>query len=102
MLPTHHHAMAIAKDSRHYVVRVDDDPSNIDRDAWDALGALSSLGNPFVSHDYLVALHKSGSAVDATGWAPRFLTVWHGDDLLAASAAYLKNHSYGEYVFDWA
>jgi predicted N-acyltransferase len=53
-------------------------------------------------HAYLQALHRSGSAVPATGWAPRFLTAQRGDRLVGACPAYLKAHSYGEYVFDWA
>jgi hypothetical protein len=48
------------------------------------------------------ALHASGSAVPRTGWAPQLR---HGAPRGAAGgrhAAYLKSHSYGEYVFDWA
>jgi predicted N-acyltransferase len=52
-------------------------------------------------HAFLAALHDSGSAVRATGWAPIFLTVHRGASLEAASALYAKTHSYGEYVFDW-
>ena len=51
---------------------------------------------------YLRALHASGSAVAATGWQAQFVSVWRGQTLLAACPAYLKSHSYGEYVFDWA
>ena len=51
---------------------------------------------------YLRALHASGSATADTGWQPQFLSLWRGDTLLAACPAYLKSHSYGEYVFDWA
>ena len=43
------------------------DPGRIDRGAWDALAARSSQVNPFVAHDYLVALHNSRSAIAATG-----------------------------------
>jgi uncharacterized protein len=52
--------------------------------------------------EYLAALHASGSAVDATGWSPVFLSLRSGDELHGALALYLKSHSYGEYVFDWA
>jgi len=51
---------------------------------------------------YLRALHASKSAVERTGWAPHFLLVEHDGDLVAACPLYLKDHSYGEYVFDWA
>lgn len=53
-------------------------------------------------HEYLLALHVSGSATPATGWAPQFITVEAGGRLRAACALYLKAHSYGEYVFDWS
>ncbi|WP_431191531.1 GNAT family N-acetyltransferase [Ottowia testudinis] len=52
--------------------------------------------------EYLAALHASGSAVPSTGWAPRFALLWDGAELAAACPLYLKSHSYGEYVFDWA
>ncbi len=54
-------------------------------------------------HAYLAALHASGSAVPASGWSPVFLLLHDAAGALAAaSALYLKSHSYGEYVFDWA
>lgn len=53
-------------------------------------------------HEYLAALESSGSATPRTGWTPRFMTLWDGDTLVAACPLYLKSHSYGEYVFDWA
>ena len=57
---------------------------------------------PFMRHEYLLTLHASGSAVPDTGWAPRFVTLHAHGELQAACALYLKSHSYGEYVFDWA
>ena len=53
-------------------------------------------------HEYLLAMHTSGSAIGATGWLPQFLAVTRADVLVAACPLYLKDHSYGEYVFDWA
>ena len=53
-------------------------------------------------HAYLSAMHDSGSAVAATGWAPQFITLHAQGQLRGACALYLKSHSYGEYVFDWA
>lgn len=55
-----------------------------------------------MSHEYLLAMHASGSAVPETGWAPQFITIEADGELVAATALYLKSHSYGEYVFDWA
>ena len=52
--------------------------------------------------EYLVALHRSASAVAKTGWRAQFVCVSHEHTLVAACPLYLKQHSYGEYVFDWA
>jgi predicted N-acyltransferase len=87
--------------SNDYVTRVLDAPSEADASAWNALLALAG-GSPFMRHEYLAALHGSGSAAPATGWVPQFITLWRGKDLHAACPLYLKSHSYGEYVFDWA
>ena len=84
------------------LIRVHDDPTALDGKAWNALLERQSQPTPFMRWEYLAALHASGSAVPETGWAPRFLTVWRGSELVAAAPAYLKSHSYGEYVFDWA
>ena len=53
-------------------------------------------------HAYLSALHTSQSACPDTGWDPRFVTLHDGDELAGAAVLYIKDHSYGEYVFDWA
>lgn len=79
-----------------------DDPRRIDADSWNALLATQATPTPFIRHAYLAALHDSGSAVPGTGWAPRFLLLWVGAELAAACPLYVKAHSYGEYVFDWA
>ena len=87
--------------SNDYVIRVLHAPSETDRDAWNALVALAG-GSPFMRHEYLCAMHDSGSAVRDTGWTPQFVTLWRDGELHAACPLYLKSHSYGEYVFDWA
>ena len=79
-----------------------DDPADVDGGAWNALVDASPQASPFMRHEYLLALHRSASAVPDTGWAPQFLCVQQGATLLAACPLYLKSHSYGEYVFDWA
>jgi predicted N-acyltransferase len=61
--------------------------------------------NPFISHDFLLALETSKSATGRAGWLPQHLLVEGADGtLLAAAPCYLKSHSQGEYVFDrgWA
>jgi predicted N-acyltransferase len=86
-------------------LQIHDDPGRIDAAAWDALLAASPAPTPFLRHAFLAALHASGSACAATGWQPVFMTLTDENDagvLRAGAALYLKSHSYGEYVFDWA
>ncbi len=85
-----------------YVIGVHDDPAQIDAAAWNALLDADTAATPFMRHEYLAALHASGSATAATGWQPCFVTLHRGGELAAAAPLYLKAHSYGEYVFDWA
>ncbi len=96
-----------------YVIRVLSSPLDVPAGQWNALLALQPEPTPFMRHEYLAAMHTSGSAAPATGWTPHFFTIWRrvspaaagdGDatELVAACALYLKSHSYGEYVFDHA
>ena len=88
-----------------YVIRVLASPLEVNAADWNALLALQSpdgAPNPFMRHEYLAAMHQSGSATLKTGWTPSFITVWQGNTLAAGCALYLKDHSYGEYVFDHA
>ncbi len=72
---------------------------DVSAEAWDA---CAGPGDPFVSHAFLSALERSGSAVPEQGWQPQHLVVPDRDGgLLGAVPLYFKSHSYGEYVFDW-
>jgi uncharacterized protein len=88
-----------------YTVRVLQSPHAVEGEAWNTLLAQQDpQGNlaPFMRHEYLAALHDSGSATTDTGWATHWLTLWQGEELAAACALYGKDHSFGEYVFDHA
>ncbi|MES2899772.1 MAG: GNAT family N-acetyltransferase [Pseudomonadota bacterium] len=76
--------------------------SEIGQEAWDALVAAQADANPFLSFAFLHAMHESGSASADSGWQPQFLALYDGESLAAAMPLYVKSHSYGEYVFDWA
>ena len=88
--------------SKDYVIRVHADPAQIDATQWNTLLGAQAGATPFMRHEYLTALHDSGSANAASGWRPCFIAVRCGEQLVAACPLYLKAHSYGEYVFDWA
>jgi uncharacterized protein len=66
--------------------------------SWDRLVGR----RPLLSHAFLHALHETGCAAPKSGWAPRYLIATRGEELVGAMPLYLKAHSYGEYVFDWA
>jgi predicted N-acyltransferase len=85
-----------------YCTQVVDDPVRIDRAAWNALVDADAEANPFLRHEYLAALTASGCAAAPAGWRPRFLLLERGGKLVAAAPLYVKDHSYGEYVFDWS
>lgn len=94
--------------------------ADLDRAAWDACAnpgwpsdrpldaavpAETPAYNPFISHDFLDCLERSGSASPKAGWGPRHFALEDGAGrLIGALPAYLKGHSMGEYVFDhgWA
>ncbi|MBT2325104.1 N-acetyltransferase [Variovorax paradoxus] len=84
------------------VIRIHGAASEIDATAWDGLLAAQAAPSPFMRHAYLDALDQSGSASPRSGWTLRFVTLWRGRQLAAACPLYIKSHSYGEYVFDWA
>ena len=64
--------------------------------------ACAGGANPFVSHAFLNAMEESRSVSERSGWAPQHLVVRGlGGQVDACMPLYLKNNSYGEYVFDW-
>ncbi|MDO8319805.1 GNAT family N-acetyltransferase [Rhodoferax sp.] len=88
--------------SNDYVIRVLDSPAEVAASAWNALLFSQPQATPFMRHEYLHALHASGCATPDTGWTPKFFLLERQGALLAACVLYLKTHSHGEYVFDWA
>jgi predicted N-acyltransferase len=70
----------------------------VPREAWNALVGDES---PFLEWEWLASLEEAGCVGPETGWAPRPLVGYEGDQLVAACPLYLKGHSEGEFVFDW-
>ena len=66
---------------------------------WDA---LVQANFPFADHAYLSALEETGAVGEGSGWTPHHLASWRDNQLEGASFLYAKNHSHGEYIFDWA
>jgi predicted N-acyltransferase len=70
----------------------------LDAREWNALGG----GHPFARHEFLAAIEHSGCVGSGTGWQPRYLALRDTQGLAGAAAAFVKTHSYGEFVFDFA
>ena len=67
---------------------------------WNALPGAEA---PFLRHEFLHALETTGCATAATGWDAHHILVRERNGALAgALPLYLKSHSWGEFVFDFA
>jgi predicted N-acyltransferase len=67
---------------------------------WDSCNA-NRVYNPFLTHKFLKALEDSGSVSTESGWQPFHIVVEQDDELIGVVPMYIKNHSQGEYVFDY-
>ena len=88
-------------------IRVEPGIDRIDPAAWDACAAPEARDGgrpraPFLTHRFLSALEASGSATADQGWAPYHLVAEAEGRVVGAMPLYLKGHSQGEYVFDYA
>ena len=72
---------------------------HIPAERWEALRPGSY---PFLRYDFLLGLEVTGCTTADSGWQPCHLHLREGEETLAFAPAYLKSHSYGEYVFDWS
>ncbi|HUY84104.1 MAG TPA: GNAT family N-acetyltransferase [Steroidobacteraceae bacterium] len=64
---------------------------------------LAGSAQPFLRHEFLAALEESGCVAPECGWAPRHLIVEDArGSAVGAMPLYLKSHSRGEFVFDFA
>ena len=79
-------------------IEVADSIAHISAAEWNRLAG----DHPLLSHAFLNGLHSTGCAAPNTGWTPQFLLLKVDRRLEGALPLYVKDHSYGEYVFDWA
>lgn len=73
--------------------------SDISDTEWNS---LFDTNYPFIQHAFLSALEQSGCTQASTGWEPQHIVIYQAEKIVAAMPGFLKTHSYGEYVFDWA
>ena len=92
------HTQNTGKNSPAFSLEIITSINDIAASDWDAL----TDGTPLISHAFLSALENSASIGQGTGWMPHSLIFKQNNQLVGAMPLYLKSHSYGEYVFDWA
>lgn len=83
-------------------IRIHSRLSELDRDQWQA---LRHSRYPFLDYDFLFALESSGSIGKDSGWLPYYIVAYsdtESDPIEWIVPAFIKTHSYGEYVFDWS
>jgi uncharacterized protein len=74
--------------------------AQIDARSWNA---LAGGAQPFLRHEFFLALEESGCAAARTGWTPRHLIVEDAKGVPAAAMPlFRKAHSRGEFVFDFS
>jgi len=65
--------------------------------------AAAGTDHPFTRHEFLAALERHDCVGERYGWLPCHVLAEDADGrLVGAVPLYLKNNSYGEFVFDWA
>lgn len=95
---THFEAKPADAEATETVIRVIPRMADLDPAAWDELASDS----PFLRHAFLHALETTGCVGAEIGWEPVHLALFRDGRLDAAMPLYIKHHSWGEFVFDWA
>lgn len=80
-------------------ITVCDSLSTVNPPDWNQ---LVGNDNPFARHEFLYAMEKHGAVGEEFGWIPQYLLAYQDEILIGAIPMYLKDNSYGEFVFDWA
>ena len=95
----------IEKEPSHTYTSVVESVFQVERSAWNSCANFiddnRNIGNPFLSHEFFSCLEESGSVSKETGWISQHILLFEkGNSLIGILPNYLKNHSWGEYIFD--
>ena len=90
--------------SMHHIEHIEiiEELKQVDKEQWDL---MNTQQQPFLSYAFLSGLEENGCVCEKTGWLPQHILIYSDskkNKLIAAMPCYLKNHSYGEYIFDWS
>lgn len=80
-------------------VRVCSSVRDVGASTWQA---LAGTDDPFAAHAFQTALEDAGVIGPGTSWAPHHLVLEGSRGPAAILPLYLKDDSFGEFVFDWA
>ena len=89
-------------ESEAFNLRVHKSIHDIDPADWNRLAGTE---NPFIQYDFLSALEDGGAVGRTSGWHIAHLALYDtSNKLVGVAPHYLKQHSFGEYIFDhnWA
>ncbi len=70
----------------------------ISKEIWNELA--NEINNPFYDWNWLKNLEISKSVSRETGWQPLYFIAYQDKEILGIAPLFLKNHSYGEFIFD--
>jgi len=70
----------------------------ISKEIWNELA--NEINNPFYEWTWIKNLEISKSVSRETGWQPLYFVAFKNEEILGIAPLFLKNHSYGEFIFD--
>lgn len=80
------------------IIKIVESLNEVNELEWNTLAG----SNPFLRHCFLKSLAETGCADKSTGWTQQFILLYRDNTLVGAAPLYLKTHSRGEFVFDYA
>ncbi len=92
----------MSSNSNKFHVCIETQLNTVDADQWNA---MNKKNHPFLNHAFLNGLETCDCVCHETGWLGQHILIYQDDSktkLIAALPCYLKEHSYGEYIFDWS
>jgi predicted N-acyltransferase len=90
----------MATSTEQYQLEIIHSLAEIPASEWNAL--LPKDAGPFLNHAFLSTLEETMCVGGKTGWQIAHVGLKDHDKLIGAMPLYLKQHSYGEFVFDWS
>ena len=85
-------------DLKQYRIDIKFSITDISKENWLELDKDNT--NPFFYWEWLANLESSNSVSTKTGWQPLYFITYLNNEICSIAPLFLKNHSYGEFIFD--